>query len=175
MRRNFFHVILNIKDVDRYLQLSALAKKHQGKEMAVLLLDSDPNRRKVVAEALERFGPAFEIEAAAPGSEVMRRVSEDGYDVILDCGQPEKDRLAMLRNIQQRGHPTQVIVVTDEGGEEEAKRAIQQGASDYIVRTEAYLTTLPLVVEKACQRCRLLAELRQLRAGEPKPARPMAL
>ncbi|MFB0533585.1 MAG: response regulator [Anaerolineae bacterium] len=143
--------------------------------MAVLLLDSDPNRRKVVAEALERFGPAFEIEAAAPGSEVMRRVSEDGYDVILDCGQPEKDRLAMLRNIQQRGHPTQVIVVTDEGGEEEAKRAIQQGASDYIVRTEAYLTTLPLVVEKACQRCRLLAELRQLRAGEPKPARPMTL
>lgn len=150
--------------------------------MTVLLLDSDPNRRKVVLEALERFGPAFEIEAAAPESEVTRRLSEDGYDVILDCGQPEKDRLAMLQSIQQRGQPTQVIIVTDEGGEEEARRAMQEGASDYIVRTEAYLTTLPLVVEKAYQRCRLLAELRQLRESEqspelaegPKLARPLA-
>jgi len=137
--------------------------------MTVLLLDNDPNRRKVIVEALERFGPAFEIEAAAPGSEVMRRLSGDGYDVILDCGQPEKDRLAMLRNIQRRGQLTQVIVVTDEGGEEEARRAMQEGASDYIVRTEAYLTTLPLVVEKAYQRRRLLAELRQLRGGEQSP------
>lgn len=34
--------------------------------MAVLLLDSDPNRRRIVIEALERFIPAFEIEAPAP-------------------------------------------------------------------------------------------------------------
>ena len=142
--------------------------------MAILLLDSDPNRRKAVVKALEQSGPTFEIEAAAPGSEVMRRLSEDGYDVILDCGQPEKDRLAMLRSIQQRGHPTQVIVVTDEGGEEQARRAMQEGASDYIVRTEAYLTTLPLIVEKACQRRRLLAELQRLRESEPKSARLLA-
>ena len=121
--------------------------------MAVLLLDSDPNRRKTVVEALERSGPAFEIEAAAPGSEAMRRLSEDGYDVILDCGQPEKDRLTMLQNIQRRGRPTQVIVGTDEGSEDEARRAMQEGASDYIVRTETYLTTLPVIVEKACKRC----------------------
>jgi signal transduction histidine kinase/DNA-binding response OmpR family regulator len=88
----------------------------------------------------------------------------------------------MLRSIQRRGQLTQVIVVTDEGGEEEARRAMQEGASDYIVRTEAYLTTLPLVVEKAYQRRCLLAELRQLRGGEqspelaegPKLARPLA-
>ena len=149
--------------------------------MAILLLDSDPHRRKVVIEALERFGPTFEIEAAAPGR--MRRLSGYEYDVILDCGQPEKDRLAMLRSIQRRGQLTQVIVVTDEGGEEEARRAMQEGASDYIVRTEAYLTTLPLVVEKAYQRRRLLTELRQLREGEqspelaegPKLAGPLAL
>jgi len=82
--------------------------------MAVLLLDSDPHRRKVVVEALERFGPAFEIEATAPGR--TRGLLGYGYDVILDCGQPEKDRLAMLRSIQRRGQLTQVIVVTDEGG-----------------------------------------------------------
>lgn len=143
--------------------------------MTVLLLDSDPNRRKIVAEALKRFEPAFEIEVAAPGSKVMHRLSGDGYDVILDCGQPEKDRLAMLRDIQRRGQLTQVIVVTDEGREEEARRAMQEGASDYIVRTEAYLTTLPLVVEKACRRCRLLAELQQLRESEQSPDGSTAL
>jgi signal transduction histidine kinase/CheY-like chemotaxis protein len=152
--------------------------------MAVLLLDSDPNRRKTVVEALERSGPAFEIEAAAPGSEAMRRLSEDGYDVILDCGQPEKDRLTMLQNIQRRGRPTQVIVVTDEGSEDEARRAMQEGASDYIVRTETYLTALPVMVEKACKRCRLLAELQSLdpstslrtslREGEPKSPPPLS-
>ena len=148
--------------------------------MAVLLLDSDLNRRKVVVEALERSGPASEIEAAASMSEAKRRLSEDAYDVILDCGQPEEDRLAMLRNIQQGGQPTQVIVVTDEGGEEEARRAMQEGASDYIVRTEAYLTALPLVIEKAYQRCRLLAELQPLghtqgkpRSGERSPQGPV--
>jgi signal transduction histidine kinase/CheY-like chemotaxis protein len=102
----------------------------------------------------------------------MPQASEDRYDVILDCGQPEKDRLTMLRNIQQGDHPTQVIVVTDEGGEEEARRAMEEGASDYVIRTEAYLTTLPLVVKKAHQRCRLLAEL-QPQGSKPVPARPL--
>ena len=102
----------------------------------------------------------------------MRRLSEAGYEVILDCGQPEKDRLAMLRAMRQTGCPTQVIVVTDQGHEEEARRALQGGASDYMVRTGAYLTTLPLVVEKACQRYRLLVELRRLQEGATKPAPP---
>ncbi len=138
--------------------------------MAVLLLDSDPNRRKIVLEALEQAAPAFEIEAVASGSEAMRRLSEKVYKVILDCGQPRQERLAMLRSIQQKGQFTQVIVVTDEGGEEEARQAMQEGAGYYVVRTEAYLTTLPLVVEKAYQRSRLLAELRQMREGEARPA-----
>lgn len=138
--------------------------------MTVLLLDSDLNRRQAVVEALKRFSPALKIEAAASGNEAMRRLSEDGYEVILDCGQPEKDRLAMLRAIRQTGCPTQVIVVTDEGHEEEARRALQGGASDYIVRTRAYLTTLPLVIEKARQRCRLLVELRRLQEGATKLA-----
>jgi hypothetical protein len=148
------------------------SKKTAEKKMAALILDSDPNRRKTVVEALERSGLAFEIKAAAPGGEVTRQISEGAYDVILDCGQPEKDRLAMLRNIQQEDHPTQVIVVTDEGDGEEARRAMEEGASDYVMRTEAYLTTLPLVFKKAHQRCHLLAAL-QRRESKPVSARPL--
>ena len=76
--------------------------------------------------------------------------------------------LEVLREIRRREVRVPVVMVTGQGDERVAVEAMQAGASDYVIKSSGYLTTLPTVIRKvfkqhelALENARLYGEVRR--------------
>lgn len=124
-------------------------------EDRVLVIDHDPEERAVLIEAaLEPFG--YKVDAAATGNEGLTKIQGSPPDVVvldlhLTEGLSGHDVMAAI-NAHALDVP--VILLADQGAEQEALRAFRLGASDYIVRPvrEAELVQ---AVERALKEVRL--------------------
>ncbi len=127
----------------------------------ILLVENDSYQCESMVKTLEEYEPACQIEIASAWSETLRKLMENEYDLILlDYDLPQREGLGMLLRIQQKGYPTPIVIIIGSGQEEAAVHAMQDGVFDCLVRTEGYLTLLPLVVSRALERRRLLDECR---------------
>ena len=82
--------------------------------------------------------------------------------VITDLKMPRISGLELLEEIQKRGLPSAVIVTTGVGGVEEAVRAVQLGATDFLTKP-VDVDHLKLVVARALRERALLVEVAALR------------
>lgn len=136
------------------------------KALKILLVEDDSYQRESMVKTLEEYAPACRIEIALAWSETLRKLMENEYDLLLlDYNLPQHEGLGMLHRIQQKGYPTPVVIVIEPGQEEVAVYAMQDGVFDCLVRTEGYLTILPLVVNRALERRRLCDECRSKEMG----------
>lgn len=89
----------------------------------------------------------------------LKALEEDGYDlVLLDYYLPDMDGLAFLKERDQRGLTTPVIMVTAYGQDRLPVEAIQAGALDYFRKDELHSTLLGKAIRQAIERARLLAD-----------------
>jgi two-component system NtrC family sensor kinase len=121
----------------------------------ILVIDQDPEERAVLIEAaLEPFG--YEVDAAATGSEGLTKIEGSPPDVVvldlhLTEGLSGHDVMAAI-NAHALDVP--VILLANQGAEQEALRSFRLGAKDYIVRPVRE-TELVQVVERALKEVRL--------------------
>jgi two-component system nitrogen regulation response regulator NtrX len=111
----------------------------------VLLVDDDGAIRRQLRGVLEDDGHAVnEAANAAEGYEALERQRFDA--VLLDLRMPGENGLDALVKIRERAPDTAVIVVSGEGTVENAVRAGQRGAFDFVEKPirepEALLETL---------------------------------
>ena len=99
----------------------------------VLVVDDEPNLRKVLAATLKREG--YEVATAADGDAAVHELEENGADVVVtDLVMPRRDGLSLLREVLQKWPEVPVILITAHGTIDSAVEALKLGAFDYITK-----------------------------------------
>ncbi len=103
----------------------------------VLLVDDDPELRKIIAGNLEHAG--FSVHTASDGLEALAALSEQPTDiVILDVMMPKIDGIEATRRIRAntdaRIKLTPIILLTARSEEADRIAGLEAGADDYITK-----------------------------------------
>ena len=105
----------------------------------ILVVDDEPDMRAALAHALNRSG--FRVESAASGSEAVVKCKKHPYSlVITDAKMPEMDGMELLASVRKLSPQMPVIMITAFGTVNSAVEAMQQGASDYILKPFSFET-----------------------------------
>ena len=113
----------------------------------ILIVDDDPDYARLVATLVERagFGAPATAETAAEGL----RQAADAELVLLDHNLPDGEGLDLLPAFQALPAQPAVILVTANGDEALAARALRAGADDYLIKDHGLAGLLPEVIEHA--------------------------
>lgn len=131
----------------------------------ILLVEDNPDQLELTVRALARTDPAYEVITARDGERCLEALRGGRFDaVLLDFSLPRMDGLGVLAGIKEQGYDLPVIMVTGQGNERIAVEAMKRGASDYVVKTAGYLTTLPTLLQKTLEQHALRQEVSSVRA-----------
>jgi len=98
---------------------------------SVLIIDDEAAIRESLETLLEFEG--FNVEAAETGEEGLARLAEHPFDlVLLDFALPDRNGLEILADIRSRDPRLAVIMITAYGTVDNAVRAMQKGATNFI-------------------------------------------
>ncbi len=125
----------------------------------VLLVEDNPDHAELIQRVLKRQQSVASVTAVTRGTEGLQMLSENSYSVVLlDYSLPGMDGLMVLKEIRRRGCQLPVVMVTSQGVERVAVEAMQEGASDYLIKAAGYLTTLPTMLSKVLKQHELQME-----------------
>ena len=98
---------------------------------SVLIIDDEAEIRESLQTLLELEG--FEVETAESGEDGLTRMAERPFDlVLLDLALPGRDGMDILSEIHTHDPRLPVIMITAYGTVENAVRAMQFGASNFV-------------------------------------------
>jgi DNA-binding NtrC family response regulator len=98
---------------------------------SVLIIDDESAIRESLHTLLEMEG--YDVETAASGREGMARIGERAFDlVLLDLALPDRSGMDILSDLQAQDHQLSVIMITAYGTVENAVKAMQSGAANFI-------------------------------------------
>jgi len=117
-------------------------------QLKVLLVDDEEDLVSTLAERLVLRG--FQVETATSGTDALRYVSEDSFSVlVLDVKMPGIDGLELMIEIKQKHPDLPVILFTGHGSVADARRGMEEGAFDYIMK--------PIDIDKLIEKIRSAA------------------
>ncbi|MDH3555302.1 MAG: PAS domain S-box protein [Deltaproteobacteria bacterium] len=101
--------------------------------MKILVIDDDASTRDLLKVSLESDGyTVFMAENGPKGLEIFAR--ELPSVVLTDIKMPGMDGIEVLRRVKEQGPDTEVIVITGHGEMNLAIQALQNEATDFIVK-----------------------------------------
>ena len=116
--------------------------------LRVLVVDDDDAIRGTLRRVLEHAG--HDVTESDTGEGALARLESEPADVVLlDLGMPGMGGLEAMERIRDRAPSTVVIVVTGEATVQNAHRAGQRGAFDFIEKPPDRDHLLDLVAEAA--------------------------
>ncbi len=109
----------------------AAANGNPGLAGAVLIIDDEAEIRESLQTLLELEG--FAVETAASGEAGLQRIGEHPFDLILlDLTLPGRNGMEVLAEIRAHETGLPVIMITAFGTVENAVRAMQGGAANFV-------------------------------------------
>ncbi len=119
----------------------------------VLVVDDEEPFRRLLKKELARKG--YAVEVASDGSEALRLLHDNSFDVILlDVVMPGVDGISLMKKMKEDPGAPAIIVLTGKATVETAVEAMKNGAYDYL--TKPYkLDELVIVVDRAYEYSRL--------------------
>jgi two-component system NtrC family response regulator len=127
----------------------------------ILFIDDDKAGREVALFNLRKAG--HEVTAASDGQEGLAAFAKDPFDlVVTDVKMPGISGIEVLKRVRRKAPEVPVLVITAFGNVETAVEAMKEGAYDFIGKP-FHRDQLLLAVDKALERRRLAAEVRDLR------------
>ncbi len=113
----------------------------------------------------------YVVDRARNGLEGLESILAAPPDLILsDLAMPEMDGLTMLEELRRRGHTIPAILMTAEGSEDIAVRALRAGVMDYFIKPFD-----PIELREAIQRVLSATRIGTLPAGVPDQRRLQVL
>jgi two-component system chemotaxis response regulator CheY len=105
-------------------------------DLRALVVDDSKAMRRSIVYALERKIGIACVEAE-DGADALKKLGQERFDLVLtDINMPLMDGLKLIRAIRQdevlRTIP--IVVISTERGEDEKARAMELGASAYLVK-----------------------------------------
>lgn len=99
----------------------------------ILVVDDEPNLRRVLQAALEKGG--YAVRSAEGGNDALRLLAERPADLVLtDATMPGMDGLALVHAIHGRWPETVLVMMTAFGTIPLAIEAIRAGAAEFITK-----------------------------------------
>jgi two-component system response regulator AtoC len=99
----------------------------------ILVVDDEPNLRRVLSAQLERDG--YDVHTSEDGEQALAHLTEHHIDlVITDLRMPKLDGMELLRRISALEDPMPVVMITAHGTVDTAVEALKMGAFDYITK-----------------------------------------
>jgi chemotaxis protein histidine kinase CheA/ActR/RegA family two-component response regulator len=127
---------------------AAVSQPKRGKH--VLVVDDSPSVRRVVGNMLKQRG--WEVQMARDGVEALEMISyETPAAVLLDIEMPRMDGYELIATVraQEQYRMLPLVVLTSRAASKHQQRAMQLGASAYVVKPyqdEELLNTLSKLV-----------------------------
>ena len=113
--------------------------------VSVLVVDDNPDHRALIRMRLAAAG--VNVTEAGSGEEALRMLG--GVQLVLcDYQLPGMNGLETLQAIRANSDCS-VIMVTGAGSESLVVDVLRAGAADYLVKDPSFLTSLPVVIERA--------------------------
>ncbi len=98
---------------------------------SVLIIDDEAEIRESLETLLELEG--YGVESAASGEQGLARIGERSFDlVLLDLALPDRNGLDLLAEIHGQDPGLSIIMVTAYGTVENAVKAMQAGAANFV-------------------------------------------
>jgi len=132
------------------------------------LIEDNPGDARLLRESLAEVDRhAFEVDHAARLEDGLQRLSEGRPDVVLlDLSLPDSQGLDTVRRLHALAPELPIVVLTGTNDEDQAVRAVQEGAQDYLVKGHADGHLLARSMRYAIERHRILGELECSRRQE---------
>jgi len=128
----------NIKPKSFYIatQLFQTNNNYMNTELKLLLLEDNPADAELIQKLLQRSGMQFDATVASDEKEFLKAMDEKKFDAVLaDNALPQYSSIEALKLIRKKDPGVAFILVTGTVSEEFAVNIIQQGADDYILKT----------------------------------------
>lgn len=100
--------------------------------LRILLVDENPDRALILAEALREQG--YDLVAQLPPRELSaKRVQDIAPDVVIvDMGSPSRDTIESMRQINA-DQPRPIVMFVDKSDDGMIEQAMQAGVSAYVI------------------------------------------
>lgn len=128
----------------------------------ILIVDDDPFLREMLSEILQARDYTVETETDGEAALKHFNASTDFQLVISDMNMPKMGGMELIKRIRDTKIDVPIIVLSGNNEISTALEALNNGASDYLVKDENIQDTLPVAAEKAMDKKRILDENRQL-------------
>ncbi len=101
--------------------------------MNILLIEDDPVLSDGLIHTLSKGG--FTVIPAVTGAYALHLLLAQDFDlIVLDLCLPDKDGLALLRELRQQKVKLPILILTARDGMNDRIRGIEQGADDYMTK-----------------------------------------
>ena len=130
--------------------------------LKILHIEDNEGLARLLQKRLIKEG--FIVDWAKDGVEGLAMYEQATYDVVIvDYNMPRKSGIEVMKTLLLTDTPPPIIFLTASGDEKLAVRAIQHGASDYVVKDIdlGYLDLLPTDISNALDKKRLAEDKRR--------------
>ncbi len=129
----------------------------------ILLVEDDETTRQQLQTLLQQT-TRYQIDAVSSGAAALPLLSQRHHHLLLtDLRMPGVDGMDLLKAVHDQDLPMVVVVITGLGGIEEAVRALQLGACDFLTKP-IDLDNLCLVLHRCLHKLGLQEEVTRLRS-----------
>lgn len=132
--------------------------------MRILLIEDNNDHAELIEFTLKDDFQVYRTKSGKISLEYLRELSVNALPdlILVDYSLPGFDGLRVIEAIIKKGFDIPLIMITGQGDEEIAVRAMKLGAYDYLVKTGNYLTALPVAVYNVIDRHRTAKEKARL-------------
>lgn len=130
----------------------------------VLLVEDNPGDARLIQESLaEAKSNAFDLEIANRLEAGVRRLGKGDIDaILLDLSLPESQGLHTFATVKAVAAGVPIIILTGQGDDALALKLVEEGAQDYIAKTDANGNNLSRAIRYAISRAQAEQHIRSL-------------
>lgn len=117
----------------------------------VLIVDDEPEAGALFRDLIrEQLDPRAQVLEATDGRTALQLAEHHPVDIaIVDYRLPDFDGLEIIKRLQDTQSNPATLLITGEGSERIAAKAIRQGAHEYIVKTDLHEVNLGRLMREA--------------------------
>lgn len=107
----------------------------------ILIIEDEKTSAKALEIKLQKVG--YDTKTVFNGEEGLKELENGDYDlVLLDILMPIVDGWSVLEKIKEKEIKVKVIITSNLSQPEDKKRAMEMGASDFMVKSDSTLTDI---------------------------------
>lgn len=100
----------------------------------VLIVDDSPTMRTLIGFSLGLFD-GMTYREAGNGIEALEAIARKRPDLmVVDINMPEMNGLELIEAVRRDDKTTPIVVVTTQGSDEDVRKGLQAGATEYLVK-----------------------------------------